>query len=84
MTWKSSLFWIVDLPSESEEVSDDIVDLLGCKLKISFMRRENWFSVENILAAIERIPPPSVDEYKLWSLTPTTIHFVELKLFSVW
>jgi hypothetical protein len=29
------------------------------------MRRENWFSVENILAAIERIPPPSVDEYKL-------------------
>jgi GTP-binding protein LepA len=23
----------VDLPSESEEVSDDIVDLLGCKLE---------------------------------------------------
>jgi GTP-binding protein LepA len=34
----------VDLPSANpEEVSDDIVDLLGCKLEASFMRRENWF-----------------------------------------
>jgi hypothetical protein len=40
-----------------------------------------------LAAVIERIPPPKemlMSHYKLWSLTPTTIHFVELKLFSVW
>jgi translation elongation factor EF-4 len=51
--------------------------------KISFM--STGLGVENILAAvIERIPPPKemlMSHYK--SLTPTTIHFVELKLFSV-
>jgi GTP-binding protein LepA len=30
----------VDLQVQSEEVSDDIVDLLGCKLGRSFMRQE--------------------------------------------
>jgi GTP-binding protein LepA len=54
----------VDLPSANpEEVSDDIVDLLGCKLEESFMR-QGKLGVENILAAvIERIPPKgNVDE----------------------
>jgi GTP-binding protein LepA len=47
----------VDLPSANPEVSDDIVDLLGCKLEEIIHASENWFSV--ILAAIiERIPPP--------------------------
>jgi GTP-binding protein LepA len=47
----------VDLPSANpEEVSDDIVDLLGCKLKKSFMHLKTGLGVENILAAIiERI-----------------------------
>jgi GTP-binding protein LepA len=55
----------VDLPSANpEEVSDDIIDLLGCKLE-DIIHASNWFCVENILAAIiEKIPPPSgeVDE----------------------
>jgi translation elongation factor EF-4 len=37
----------VDLPSANpEEVSDDIVDLLGCKLKISFMSGKTGLGVE--------------------------------------
>src|SRR6187402_990415 len=57
----------VDLPSANpEEVSDDIVDLLGCKLdEIIHASGKTGLGVENILAAIiERIPPPkgNVDE----------------------
>ena len=57
----------VDLPSANpEEVSDDIIDLLGCKLEdIIHASGKTGFGVENILAAIiEKIPAPSgnVDE----------------------
>jgi len=57
----------VDLPSANpEEVSDDIIDLLGCKLEdIIHASGKTGFGVENILAAIiEKIPPPkgNVDE----------------------
>ena len=57
----------VDLPSANpEEVSDDIIDLLGCKLEdIIHASGKTGFGIENILAAIiEKIPPPSgnIDE----------------------
>jgi GTP-binding protein LepA len=57
----------IDLPSASpEEVTDDIVDLLGCDPSdIIHASGKTGFGVENILAAvIERIPPPkgNVDE----------------------
>jgi GTP-binding protein LepA len=57
----------VDLPSANpEEVSDDIIDLLGCKLEdIIHASGKTGFGVENILAAIiEKIPAPkgNVDE----------------------
>jgi GTP-binding protein LepA len=61
----------VDLPSANpEEVSDDIVDLLGCKLEdIIYASGKTGLGVENILAAvIERIPPPKemlMSHYKL-------------------
>jgi GTP-binding protein LepA len=43
----------VDLPSANpEEVSDDIIDLLGCKLDIIHASGKTGFGVENILAAI--------------------------------
>src|SRR5690606_24970303 len=51
----------VDLPSANpEEVSDDIVDLLGCKHEdIIHASGKTGFGVENILqAVIERIPAP--------------------------
>ncbi len=51
----------VDLPSANpEEVSDDIVDLLGCKHEdIIHASGKTGFGVENILAAvIEKIPAP--------------------------
>lgn len=51
----------VDLPSANpEEVSDDIMDLLGCKLEdIIHASGKTGFGVENILAAIiEKIPAP--------------------------
>ncbi|MGL2962531.1 translation elongation factor 4 [Flavobacterium sp. RSB2_4_14] len=51
----------VDLLSANpEEVSDDIIDLLGCKLEdIIHASGKTGFGVENILAAIiEKIPPP--------------------------
>ena len=51
----------VDLPSANpEEVSDDIIDLLGCKLEeIIHASGKTGFGVENILKAIiERVPPP--------------------------
>ena len=51
----------IDLPSANpEEVSDDIVDLLGCKLEdIIPASGKTGLGVEEILAAIiERIPPP--------------------------
>jgi GTP-binding protein LepA len=51
----------VDLPSANpEEVSDDIIDLLGCKLEdIIHASGKTGFGVENILAAIiEKIPHP--------------------------
>ncbi|SEH78679.1 GTP-binding protein LepA [Paenimyroides aquimaris] len=51
----------VDLPSANpEEVSDDIVDLLGCKLEdIIHASGKTGFGVENILSAIiERVPAP--------------------------
>jgi GTP-binding protein LepA len=49
----------VDLPSANpEEVSDDIVDLLGCKLdEIIHASVKTGFGVENSIAIIERIPP---------------------------
>ena len=55
----------IDLPSaKPEEVSDDIVDLLGCKegeiIKASAKTGEG---IEEILAAIiERVPPPKMSE----------------------
>ena len=57
----------VDLPSANpEEVSDDIVELLGCKHEdIIHASGKTGFGVDNILAAIiERIPAPkgSADE----------------------
>jgi GTP-binding protein LepA len=57
----------VDLPSANpEEVTDDIVDLLGCKPEdIIHASGKTGFGVDNILAAIiERVPPPkgNVDE----------------------
>lgn len=54
----------IDLPSANpEEVSDDIVDLLGCKLEdIIPASGKTGLGVEEILAAIiERIPPPKGD-----------------------
>src|SRR5690606_5382919 len=51
----------IDLPSANpEEVSDDIVDLLGCKLEdIIPASGKTGLGVDEILAAIiERIPPP--------------------------
>ncbi|MGJ8548399.1 translation elongation factor 4 [Winogradskyella wichelsiae] len=57
----------VDLPSANpEEVTDDIVDLLGCKPEeVIHASGKTGFGVENILKAIiERIPAPkgNVDE----------------------
>ncbi|HUH25383.1 MAG TPA: translation elongation factor 4 [Flavobacterium sp.] len=54
----------VDLPSANpEEVSDDIIDLLGCKLEdIIHASGKTGFGVENILSAIiEKIPAPQGD-----------------------
>lgn len=54
----------VDLPSANpEEVTDDIVDLLGCKPEdVIHASGKTGFGVDNILAAvIERIPPPKGD-----------------------
>lgn len=51
----------VDLPSANpEEVSDDIIDLLGCDLEdIIHASGKTGYGVENILSAIiEKIPPP--------------------------
>ncbi len=54
----------VDLPSANpEEVSDDIVDLLGCKLEdIIHASGKTGFGVDKILeAVVERIPAPKGD-----------------------
>ena len=54
----------VDLPSANpEEVSDDIVDLLGCKLEdIIHASGKTGFGVDKILeAVVERIPAPNGD-----------------------
>jgi GTP-binding protein LepA len=54
----------VDLPSANpDEVSDDIVDLLGCSLdEIIHASGKTGFGVENILSAIiERVPHPEGD-----------------------
>ncbi len=54
----------IDLPSANpEEVSDDIVDLLGCKLEdIIPASGKTGLGVDKILEAIiERIPPPKGD-----------------------
>jgi GTP-binding protein LepA len=54
----------VDLPSANpEEVTDDIVDLLGCKPEeVIHASGKTGFGIENILAAIiERIPAPKGD-----------------------
>ncbi|MDO7172094.1 translation elongation factor 4 [Mariniflexile sp. AS56] len=54
----------VDLPSANpEEVTDDIVDLLGCKPEeVIHASGKTGFGVENILAAIiERVPAPKGD-----------------------
>ncbi|MFM2009739.1 MAG: hypothetical protein RLZZ479_129, partial [Bacteroidota bacterium] len=55
------------MPSANpEEVSDDIIDLLGCKLEdIIHASGKTGYGVENILAAIiEKIPAPkgNIDE----------------------
>lgn len=55
----------VDLPSANpEEVSDDIVELLGCKLEdIIHASGKTGFGVDKILeAVVERIPAPSGDK----------------------
>ena len=55
----------VDLPSANpEEVSDDIIDLLGCKLEdIIHASGKTGFGVDNILKAIiEKIPSPKGDD----------------------
>jgi GTP-binding protein LepA len=55
----------VDLPSANpEEVSDDIIDLLGCKLEDIIHAGKTGFGVEYIGRHHEKIPPPSgeVDE----------------------
>ena len=54
----------IDLPSAyPDEVSDDIIDLLGCDLEdIIHASGKTGFGVENILEAIiKRIPPPKGD-----------------------
>jgi GTP-binding protein LepA len=54
----------VDLPSANpEEVTDDIVDLLGCKPEdVIHASGKTGFGIDNILAAvIERIPAPKGD-----------------------
>src|SRR5690606_23334022 len=54
----------IDLPSANpDEVSDDIIDLLGCDLEdIIHASGKTGFGVENILEAIiKRIPPPKGD-----------------------
>src|SRR5690606_24596091 len=54
----------IDLPSANpEEVSDDIVDLLGCKLEdIIPASGKTGLGVDKILEAIiERVPPPKGD-----------------------
>ena len=54
----------VDLPSANpEEVTDDIVDLLGCKPEdVIHASGKTGFGVDNILAAIiDRIPAPKGD-----------------------
>ena len=50
----------VDLPSASPEVTDDIVDLLGCKAEdVIPASAKTGIGIEEILSAIiERIPPP--------------------------
>jgi len=51
----------IDLPSANpEEVSDDIVDLLGCKLdEIIHASGKTGLGIDKVLeAVIERIPPP--------------------------
>jgi GTP-binding protein LepA len=59
----------VEICANPEEVSDDIVDLLGCKLEDIIYVGKTGLGVENILAAvIERIPPPKemlMSHYKL-------------------
>lgn len=55
----------VDLPSANpEEVSDDIIDLLGCDLEeIIHASGKTGFGVENILKAIiEKVPAPKGDK----------------------
>jgi GTP-binding protein LepA len=57
----------VDLPSANpEEVTDDIVDLLGCDPEeIIHASGKTGFGVENVLKAIiQRIPPPEGDVNK--------------------
>lgn len=57
----------VDLPSANpEEVTDDIVDLLGCDPEeVIHASGKTGFGVDNVLAAvIERIPPPAGDPEK--------------------
>jgi GTP-binding protein LepA len=52
----------VDLPSASpEEVTDDIVDLLGCEAEeVIHASGKTGFGIENILSAIiEKVPAPS-------------------------
>jgi len=54
----------IDLPSANpEEVTDDIVDLLGCDSEdVIHASGKTGFGVENILEAIiDRIPPPKGD-----------------------
>jgi len=54
----------IDLPSANpEEVTDDIVEMLGCKPEeVIHASGKTGFGIENILSAIiEKIPPPKGD-----------------------
>lgn len=54
----------IDLPSANpEEVTDDIVEMLGCKPEeVIHASGKTGFGIENILAAIiEKVPPPKGD-----------------------
>ena len=60
-TWKSFLLNKVDLPSANpEEVTDDIVDLLGCQAEeVIHCSAKTGLGIESILEAIvARIPSP--------------------------
>jgi GTP-binding protein LepA len=58
--------------------SDDIVDLLGCKLEEIIHASENWFRCRKYIGSdYERIPPPKeIDEPLQALIFDITIHSV--------